>query len=63
MDKHQKTYQSCGTVFYSLINECFEEERIMERARMVDIDLNGAAYTTAVIRVEAGAVINTNTTL
>jgi two-component system response regulator YesN len=60
MDKHQKNLPVLRErFFYSLINECFEEERIMERARMVDIDLNGAAYTTAVIRVEAGAVINT----
>lgn len=41
--------------FNSLINEHFDEKNIMERARLVDIDLKGTAYTAAVLLIQAGA--------
>lgn len=37
--------------FHSILHEDFSENQILEKARLVDLDLSGSAYTTAVLRM------------
>ena len=56
MNKYQKNLPILRErFFHSILHEELSEERILEKARLVDLDLTGKSYTVAVLKVRAHA--------